>query len=299
MDITPAAVRALRVDLHREFRNAFDATPVIYPQLATTIPSNSAANTYTWALNNPVMREWLGSRVVQNLGAFVYQVPNKDWEMTIGVRRNDIEDDNLAFYANDARAYGESARLHPDQLLFDLLRNGHLQTCFDGQYFFDTDHPVNGVDTSAGVYSNYFTGRALTPANYEFVRAATVALRGPNGRSMGLTMDTIIVPPALYVTARRIVEMQVDATGAGNPNAGTARVLMIPELAGDDTSWYLMTSARQLKPFIFQTRRPLTFVTKNAITDEVVLQENEVRFYADARYNMAYSLPFLAAKATA
>lgn len=297
MDLTPAAVRALRVDLHREFRGAFDTTQVIYPELATTIPSNSARNDYTWATNSPVMREWLGSRVVQNLGSFVYSVPNKDWEMTIGVRRNDIEDDNLAFYATDARAYGESARLHPDQLLFDLLKNGQAQPCFDGQYFFDTDHPVNGSDTAAGVYSNYFTGRPLTAANYEFVRSQTVALKGANGRSMGLTMDTLVVGPALYVQARRIVEIQVDAAGAGNPNAGTARVLMIPELEGND--WYMLTTRRAIKPFIFQTRRPLTFVTKNAITDEVVLIENEVRFYADARYNMAYSLPFLAVKATA
>ncbi len=297
MDLTPAAVRALRVDLHREFRNAFDTTTVHYPELSTTIPSTSSRNDYTWAANTPQMREWIGSRVVQNLGAFVYSIPNKDWEMTIGVKRNDIEDDNLAMYATDARGYGEAARQHPDQLLFDLLANGETSLCFDGQPFFDTDHPVNGINTDAGVYRNLFTAMPLTAANYEAVRAETVALRGANGRTYGLTMDTLVVGPALQATARRIVEVGRDANGADNPNQGTARVLMIPELQGSD--WYLLTLRRQLKPFIFQTRRPLTFVTKNAITDEVVLIENEVRFYADARYNMAYSLPFLAVKAKA
>jgi phage major head subunit gpT-like protein len=297
MDLTPAAVRALRVDLHREFRNAFDTTSVHYPELATTIPSTSARNDYTWAANSPQMREWIGSRVVQNLGSFIYSVPNKDWEMTIGVKRNDIEDDNLALYATDARSYGESARQHPDQLLFDALINGENNLCFDGQPFFDVDHPINGINADAGVYKNLYTATPLTVSNYETVRAETVALRGANGRSYGLTHDTLVVGPALQATARRIVEIGRDANGADNPNQGTARVLMIPELPGLD--WYLLTTRRQLKPFIFQTRRPLTFVTKNAITDEVVLIENEVRFYCDARYNLAYSLPFLAVKAKA
>jgi len=299
VDLTPQNIRALRAELHREFRAAFDTTNVIYPQLTTTIPSGSARNDYSWTNNLPVMREWLGSRVVQNVGGFIYSVENKDWEMTIGVRRNDIEDDNLGFYANIARDYGEAARLHPDQLLFDLLKNGQSKVCYDGQFFFDTDHPVNGTDTAAGVYSNYFVGRPLNPTNYDFVRSQVIGLKGANGRAMGLSMDLLIVPPALGTQARRIVELQTEAGGAGNPFAGTARVLVIPELAGDDTSWYLVTTQRQIKPFIFQTRRPLSFVTKNAITDEVVLVENEVRFYADARYNVAYSLPFLAVKATA
>jgi hypothetical protein len=38
-------------------------------------------------------------------------------------------------------------------------------------------------------------------------------------------------------------------------------------------------------------------VTKRAASDEVVLVENQLRLYADARYNAGVSLPFLAAKA--
>ena len=32
--------------------------------------------------------------------------------------------------------------MHPDQLVFDLLRKGTTAPCFDGQPFFDTDHPL-------------------------------------------------------------------------------------------------------------------------------------------------------------
>jgi len=299
VDLTPANVRALRSDIHREFRGAFDTTPVIYPEIATTVPSSSSKNDYAWMTMLPQMREWVGSRVVQNLSLHTYAIENKDWELTLGVRRNDIEDDNLGIYTPVAQQFGEAARLHPDQLLIDLLRTGHQKVCFDGQYFFDTDHPVNSVDTQSGVYSNFFTATPLTAPNYATVRASMLGWKGENGLSLRVIPNLLVVGPGLEVTAKRIVEIQQEANGAGNPFYGTARVLVLPELAGDDTTWYLMTTNRVIKPFIFQTRRPLSFVTKNQITDEVVLIENEVRFYADARYNAGYSLPFLAAKAVA
>jgi len=300
MDLTPANIRALRTDLHKEFRGAFDRTPVLYPQIATTIPSSTARNDYAWMRQMPQMREWLGSRVVQNLSMSTYALENKTWELTIGVRREDIEDDNLGIYDPVAASFGETARLHPDVLILDLLKTGHTQRCFDGQYFFDANHPVNPNNDAAGVYSNYYSsGKALTSINYEAVRSSMLGIKGENGFSLRTIPNLLIVPPALEVTAKRIVEIEQDASGAGNPNAGTAKVLMVPELAGEDTTWYLLSTNRVIKPFIFQTRRPLHFELKDQLGDQVVLVENEVRFYADARYNAGYSLPFLAAKMVA
>src|SRR5687767_7439782 len=294
MDLTPQNIRQLRTDLHSDFRGAFDTTPVVYPQLTTTIPSNSSKNDYTWINDLPTMREWIGSRVVQNFAGSAYSIENKEWEMTIGVKRVDIEDDNLGFYTTLAQDAGQSARKHPDELFLQLLRAGSTSLAYDGQYFFDTDHPIDGKSAASGTYSNNFAGRALTGPNYEWVRNQMLGYRNVNGRSLGIRPTWLVVPPALEITAKRLVEMNVDAAGAGNPYFGTAKVLMIPELAGDDTIWYLICGTRVIKPFIYQTRRPLTLVTKNQITDEVVLIENEVRIYADARYNMGYSLPFLA-----
>jgi phage major head subunit gpT-like protein len=75
-----------------------------------------------------------------------------------------------------------------------------------------------------------------------------------------------------------------------------AEILVIEELAGEDTAWYLVDARKRIKPFVFQLRRPVSFVTKNRIDDDVVLEENEFRMYADARYNAGYTLPFLAQK---
>ena len=43
---------------------------------------------------------------------------------------------------------GNAAARHPCQLVFDQLQHGFSRECYDGQNFFDTDHPgPNGVGT--------------------------------------------------------------------------------------------------------------------------------------------------------
>ena len=37
---------------------------------------------------------------------------------------------------------GRSTEAHPEQLVWDLLKAGFTTPCYDGQPFFDTDHPV-------------------------------------------------------------------------------------------------------------------------------------------------------------
>lgn len=61
---------------------------------------------------------------------------------TVGVQRTDIEDDNLGVYTPLLAEMGYAAATHPDELVFGLLGKGVTTPCYDGQNFFDTDHPV-------------------------------------------------------------------------------------------------------------------------------------------------------------
>ena len=77
----------------------------------------------------------------------------KDWEATIEVDRNDIEDDQLGFYNPIVAALAEEARKHPEKLVADLMVGGFSTACYDGQNFFATTHPVG-----AGTVSNFGGG---------------------------------------------------------------------------------------------------------------------------------------------
>jgi len=124
------------------------------------------------------VREWLGDRVIQNLEAEGFKIVNKSWEHTVGVERDDIEDDQYGVYNPVFAEQGRAVAEHPDELVWSLLANGFTQSCYDGQNFFDTDHPVldaDGVEQSvsnmtAGVETPWFlldTSRSIRPLIYQ------------------------------------------------------------------------------------------------------------------------------------
>lgn len=140
--ITPALIASLRTGYSKVFQDALAATPTDWEKIATRVPSSSASNTYGWLNQYPGLREWVGDRVVKDMAASAYQVQNKLYEGTVGVRRTDVEDDNVGVYTPLFAEMGRAAKAHADQLVFGLLAAGETTLCFDGQNFFDTDHPV-------------------------------------------------------------------------------------------------------------------------------------------------------------
>lgn len=140
------------------FDGTFNAYNPIWSKIAMEQPSSTAKENYGWLGELPKIREWVGERYIHKLKEHDYSIVNKDFELTIGVARNAIMDDILGTYAFRFKSMGEEAAKHPDHLVFDLLSRGHEELCYDGQPFFDTDHPV---ETSPGVIesqSNSFTG---------------------------------------------------------------------------------------------------------------------------------------------
>lgn len=142
--LTPTLLTALNTGFRREFQAAYDAavSEAQYQRLATIVPSTTASNTYGWLGDFPDFREWVGDRVARDMAAHGYSISNKDFESTVSVKRTDIEDDQIGIYAPMMAHMGRMAALFPDRLVFDLLKAGDSTLCYDGQNFFDTNHPV-------------------------------------------------------------------------------------------------------------------------------------------------------------
>jgi phage major head subunit gpT-like protein len=154
MIITPAALQALMTTHSKSYQDGLGMADSQYAKLATVIKSTSKQNDYGWLGQWPGFREWIGDRTVKDMEAHGYAIVNKHFESTVGVSRDDIEDDNLGLYAPMFQEMGRATTAFRDELVFPLLGDGFTSTCYDGQYFFDTDHPVNaevdgsGADTS-------------------------------------------------------------------------------------------------------------------------------------------------------
>lgn len=158
MIINSANLEALRVAFNASFKRGLGQAETQYGRIATTVPSSTKENRYGWLGKMPNMREWVGPRVVHGIAEHDYSIKNKPFELTIGVDRDDIEDDNIGVYDPMFVEMGESVAAHPDQLVWNLLAAGFATECYDGQYFFDTDHPVLDADGNPATVSNFQGG---------------------------------------------------------------------------------------------------------------------------------------------
>jgi len=148
MLITSASLAALQQGFNAAFLSGLGSVTPSWGLVAMHVPSSTKTENYGWMKDLPGMREWVGQRVIHNLEATGAQLTNKNYEHTIGVDRNDIDDDSLGIYRPMFSMQGEVVARHPDQLVWSLLPAGFATKGFDGQYFFDTDH-VGYTDTGA------------------------------------------------------------------------------------------------------------------------------------------------------
>lgn len=151
MIVNSANLRSLYISHSAVFQGGFAGVTPTYQRVAMTVPSSTRANEYGWLKEMPRIREWVGDRVVESLDTAGYMIRNRSFESTIGVNRDDIRDDNIGIYAPIFSEFGRNAASFPDELVWPLLQAGFSTPCYDGQFFFDTDHPVldaNGLVTS-------------------------------------------------------------------------------------------------------------------------------------------------------
>ncbi|MFZ0888154.1 MAG: Mu-like prophage major head subunit gpT family protein [Candidatus Binataceae bacterium] len=153
MEINLQNLNALFYGFNTIFQRGFDKPPTYYDRLATIVPSSASRELYPWLGRTTAFREWLGDRMIQALERHGYTIVNRDFENTVAVDRNDIEDDTYGILTPMFEQLGWDAKVHPDTLLFGLLKaavqnidspsTAGAIVGYDGSTFFSrTGHPV-------------------------------------------------------------------------------------------------------------------------------------------------------------
>lgn len=142
MLLNSTSLRSLYTGFSAAFQGGFDGVSPSWSRVSTLVESTTRQNEYGWLGQMPRVREWIGDRQVNSLGSHTYTIRNRPFELTIGVDRDDIEDDNIGIYAPMFSEMGRAAASFPDELVWPMLGAGFSTNCYDGQFFFDTDHPV-------------------------------------------------------------------------------------------------------------------------------------------------------------
>lgn len=298
MLVNKQSVLAIFTSLKTTFNNVFLATPTTWEKVAMKVTSTTGQNDYSWMSRFPKMRKWVGEKFVKALEAFKYSIVNDDWEATIEVDRNDIEDDQLGMLTNQAQMAAWSAKQLPDEIVSGLLNGAFTNRCFDGQYFCDTSHPVNGAAVSnKGATALSCATFALAQASYGAARTAMKKFKDDEGRTLAITPNLLVVGPALEDIALALLNNDRLDDGKANPYKGTAE-LMVDMRLTSDTAWFLLDTTKPIKPLIYQERKAPVFVSQTDMASDDVFERKKFKFGAEARaaggyafWQLAYGTP--------
>ncbi|MBV7262568.1 Mu-like prophage major head subunit gpT family protein [Photobacterium sp. WH24] len=149
MPVSAEQLRNMTTGLSAAYQKGLGAATPQYTKIATVLPSSTSAEDYGFLGSWPEIKEWIGDRQLAALTQHGYTIVNKKFEASIKVEKDKVEDDQIGQYGLMAETIGQDTALFPDKLTYSLLPLGFSTECYDGQYFFDTDHPM-----AAGVATN-------------------------------------------------------------------------------------------------------------------------------------------------
>jgi phage major head subunit gpT-like protein len=193
--------------------------------------SDQASEEYAWLGMSPAMREWIGGRNAKGFRENNIEIKNKHFEATLEVLVRDLRRDKSGQVMLRIQEMARRANAHWASLLSTLIINGESTVCYDGQYFFDTDHAEGAsgtqdnditVDISAMPLTK--TGTTTAPSvediQWSIMKGieAIVKFKDDQGEPMNEDANSflVMVPPTFYHVGIQAVAtpMQVAASQA-------------------------------------------------------------------------------------
>lgn len=286
--------KGLRAEFLKAFNNGESPQDVMGMIMETT--SNSDSEKYGWLGEVAQLTEWKDERTLRGLKDFDFTIENVDYESTLKVNKNVMDDDQLGAVKIRIRDLAARAKTHSRKLFFDKIAVGTVDLGYDGVPFFSNSHPESGSnqDNLLG-----WSASGAVPTTAEFstaFKAARAAMRGfvddqGEPRNEGDMKLKVVCGTAL----ESAVEETLNATiidSTTNALKGAATKLVTGRLSGLD--WYLLDESGEIKPFVLQKRSPIKFESMEK--GERAFMRKELLFGVDYRIGFDYGVWYKAIK---
>lgn len=274
--------------------------------LANQFASDQSSETYKFLGQSPAMREWIAGRQAKGFSGEGVTIVNKHYEATLEVRKVDARRDKTSQIEARVQEFYDRSNTHWASLLSTLLINAPATACYDGQYFFDTDHS----EGASGTQNNDITVdiSALPAAVHGVVTAPSVeemqqsilqgiaqilSFKDNQGEPMNENARRfmVVVPVSLYLTAvaacSTLTTMALQQNLNPNIIAGlTVDVQMNPRLTWTD-SFAVFRTDSPIKAFICQTEQEVELKAK-AEGSEFEFDNDAWQFGIDAWRGVGY-----------
>lgn len=269
-------------------------------RLGMMFQSDQESETYKWLGQTPAMREWVGGRQAKGLRENGITITNKKYESTLEIERDDLMRDKTGQINVRINEQADRANSHWAKLMTTLIENGESTVCYDGQFFFDTDHS----EGASGTQSNDLSGGVFNVTDPNDPTADEMAkiilymiqqmysFKDDQGEPMNeLAQEFLVmVPTPFYAAAKQAVSSNLLDTGAGTRD-NVLRGMNITLVQNARLTWTtklaVFRTDASAKPFILQEEEG---VRVQAVAEGSELEFNEdVHHYGiTAKRNVGY-----------
>lgn len=191
--------------------------------------SDQASEEYPWLGMPPALREWVGGRNIVSLRTDGTAITNKHYEGSFAVAEKDLRRDKTGQIEARMREFIQRGQAHFASLLSSLIIAGESMACYDGQYFFDTDHSEgssgtqdNDITTDISALPTETHGVVAAPSKEEFLQAVVKSISQffvfKDDKGEPINEDAaafhVMVPVGLYAAASAAFS-RTNANGPG------------------------------------------------------------------------------------
>jgi phage major head subunit gpT-like protein len=237
--------------------------------------SDQSSETYPFLGQSPVMREWIGGRQGKGLPGNSLMLTNRHYEATLEISVRDARRDKTGQIQARVQEFADRSITHWASLLSVLLMNGASSVCYDGQYYFDTDHAEGDSGTQSNAISVDIStlpaavhGVVTAPSVEEMQQAILAGIaqilsfKDNRGEPMNENAQSfmVIVPVSLFLVASAAVSNVTTAALQQNLNANLIAGLKIDVQMNPRLTWTDTFS-------LFRTDSPIKGLIRQSETD--------------------------------
>jgi len=271
--------------------------------------SDQESETYKWLGQSPVMREWVGGRQAKGFLTNGLTIENKHFEGTLEINVKDLRRDKTGQIKVRINEFADRTNAHWAQILSKLINNAESTVCYDGQYFFDTDH----LEGKSGAQSNKIqvdltgfvdqidggkVGAVSAPSEAAFRLAVLkgiqqiLSFKDDQAEPMNenATNFLVVVPTAMWYIAQAAVAVPLTVGGSTNSikvmNELNITVAQNPRLPWTDKFAIFRTDSA-IKPFIRQEEEGVK-VKAIAEGSELEFTHDKHQYGVDTWRNVGY-----------
>jgi len=256
--------------------------------------SDQTSETYAFLGQSPAMREWIGGRQGKGLAANSLILTNRHYEATLEIAVRDARRDKTGQIVARVNEFADRAITHWASLLSTLLINAPSTVCYDGQYYFDTDHSEGDSGTQSNNISVDISAlpaavhgaSAATPSVEEMQQsilagiAQILSFKDDRGEPMNENAQSfmVIVPVPLFLVASAAVSAVTTAAMQQNLNANLIAGMKVDVQMNPRLTWTTSFA-------IFRTDSPIKGLIRQSETDvelKVKAEGSEFEFDNDA-----------------